>query len=53
MAAAPRRIGIEERQARLGLQHHLAPDAQASSAVEVAQDLVGLHGAGSLTRHGG
>lgn len=39
-----RRIGVEERRARLGLRHHLAPSAKASDAVTVAEDLVALHG---------
>ncbi len=38
-----RRIGVEERRARLGLRHHLAPAARADGALEVARDLVGLH----------
>jgi hypothetical protein len=37
-----RHIGVEERRARLGLRHHLAPSARAG-VVEAARDLVGLH----------
>jgi hypothetical protein len=37
-----RRIGVEERRARLGLRHRLAATAR-GGAVEVARDLVGLH----------
>jgi hypothetical protein len=38
-----RRIGVEERRARLVRRHRLGKGTQASSAVEVARDLVGLH----------
>jgi hypothetical protein len=38
-----RRFGVEERRARLGWRHHLAGAARAG-VVEVARDLVGLHG---------
>jgi hypothetical protein len=38
-----RRIGVEERRARLAVRHHLAPAARAAGPVEVADRLVGLH----------
>ncbi len=44
-AAAPvRRIGLEERRARLAVRHHLAPGARAAGMADVARDLVALHG---------
>jgi hypothetical protein len=38
-----RRIGAEERRARLAVRHHLAPASRVESVVDVATDLVGLH----------
>ncbi len=38
-----RRLGFEERRARLAVRHHLAHSARAASPVEVARDLVALH----------
>src|SRR5438067_1056223 len=38
MAGSVRRIGVEERRARLGRRHHLAPSARADGAVEAARD---------------
>ncbi|MDQ6742188.1 MAG: winged helix DNA-binding domain-containing protein, partial [Candidatus Dormibacteraeota bacterium] len=39
-----RRIDSEQRRARLALRHHLAPEARAETAVEVARAMVALHG---------
>ncbi len=38
-----RRLGVEERRARLSRRHHLAPADRASGPVEVAGGLVALH----------
>jgi hypothetical protein len=38
-----RQIGIDERRARLGLRHHLASSALATSPVEAARGVVALH----------
>jgi hypothetical protein len=41
--AAVRRIGVDERRARLATRQHLASAARSNSVVDVARDLVGLH----------
>jgi len=38
-----RRITVEERRARLGCRHRLAPEARAADVVDVARSLVALH----------
>jgi hypothetical protein len=45
--ARVRRFSAEERRARLGRRHHLAPAAHSSSPVDVAGDLLGLHSTGA------
>lgn len=39
-----RRISVDERRARLGRRHHLAPDALTDDVVAIAGDMVGYHG---------
>lgn len=43
MARARRRIGVEERRARLAWRHHLCAEAPAPSVTVAAERLVGLH----------
>jgi hypothetical protein len=38
-----RRVGVDERRARLARRHHLAPGAQAAGVAELAGALCGLH----------
>jgi hypothetical protein len=44
-----RRITYDERRARLGVRHRLAPEARADDPVDVARDLVGLHSSDPAT----
>ena len=37
------RIDVDERRARLGVRHHLAPSTRVANVADVARDLVGVH----------
>ena len=45
----PRRVPTEERRARLGVRHHLAPSSPAADAVALAGALCGLHATDPVT----
>jgi hypothetical protein len=49
MAGAARRIGTDERRARLAARHHLASATRARDVVHAAASLVGLHGTDPAT----
>ncbi|MGP3924361.1 winged helix DNA-binding domain-containing protein [Streptomyces sp. 8N616] len=49
MSGTPRRIGTEERRARLGARHRLAPARRAATAEEAADAVVGLHATDAAT----
>jgi hypothetical protein len=46
-----RRIGVEERRARVGRRHRLGVGCQAADAVEAAASMVALHGTDPATVH--
>jgi winged helix DNA-binding protein len=46
-----RHIAVEERRARLGRRHRLAPGCRAAGAVEAARSVVALHGTDPATVH--
>jgi hypothetical protein len=43
------RIGVTQRRARLGVRHHLAPDAQAPDVVTATRGMLALHGTDPTT----
>ncbi|HEU4946571.1 MAG TPA: winged helix DNA-binding domain-containing protein [Kribbella sp.] len=46
-----RRISVDERRARIGRRHRLAPSAQAAGPVQAAESVVALHGTDPATVH--
>jgi Winged helix DNA-binding domain len=46
-----RRISADQRRARLAVRHHLTASSRADDPVDVARDLVGLHGTDPATVH--
>jgi Winged helix DNA-binding domain len=46
-----RRVGVEERRARLGRRHHLAGEALAGDVVDVARGVVALHATDPASVH--
>jgi len=46
-----RRIGVEERRARIARRHRLAPSTQAADPIEAAESLVALHATDPATVH--
>jgi hypothetical protein len=48
-AVPARRIGTDERRARLATRHHLAPAARTDDVVAIADDLVALHSSDPVT----
>lgn len=49
--AAPRRIGVEERRARLAHRHRLLPERRTDDVARIADDLVALHSTDPVTVH--
>jgi hypothetical protein len=50
-AAAPRRITVEERRARLAHRHRLMPGRRTDDVAQIADDLVALHSTDPVTVH--
>ena len=44
-----RKIGVEERRARLAVRHHLAADCRSADVTQIARDMIGLHGTDSAS----
>ena len=44
-----RKVGVEERRARLAVRHHLAADCRCADVTQIARDMIGLHGTDSAS----